>query len=155
MRSPKPESTFFWKPGLVHFAREKRGRRWGNGSFLRGGADSALASSYPHFETFEDWSRRRKASRECAFRSVRFRFKHWFGDYDCGSATAEGETMRGRQTANKYKECGHAFGFLRRECALHIESVPANGAVYRFAAADFSISCRDSDWVLKLGPPLG
>jgi hypothetical protein len=63
--------------------------------------------------------------------------------------------MRGRGTANKYKECAGVFGFVGRESALHIESVAASGTMYWFPAADISISCRDSDWVLKLGPPLG
>jgi hypothetical protein len=63
--------------------------------------------------------------------------------------------MRGRETAKKYKECGDAWRFLGRQESLHIETIAASIAVYVFSAADFPICSRESDWVLKLGPPLG
>jgi hypothetical protein len=63
--------------------------------------------------------------------------------------------MRGRETAKKYKERGDAWKVLGRQASLRIEAVAAGSVMYRFAAADFPISCRESDWILKLGPPLG
>ena len=68
--------------------------------------------------------------------------------YDCGIAAAEGETMRGRETAKKHNGCGDAWDLL-------VGATVSKGVTYRFPVAEFSISCRDTDWVLKLGPPLG
>jgi hypothetical protein len=76
------------------------------------------------------------------------------GHYDCGTITAEGETMRGRDTAKNYNRRRDAWRFVGIE-ARHIEAVAASGLEYRFSAADFAISCHEFDWVLKLGPPLG
>ena len=61
--------------------------------------------------------------------------------------------MRGQETAKKYKHA--AFGFLGRQVWVHSETVADKGVAYRFASADFPISCHESDWILKLGPPLG
>jgi hypothetical protein len=61
--------------------------------------------------------------------------------------------MRGRETNKKYNQGGDAWAFLGRQ--EQVRTVAASGMVYRFASADFPISCRESDWILKLGPPLG
>ena len=61
--------------------------------------------------------------------------------------------MRGQETANKYKHA--AFGFPGRQVRVRAETVADNEVVYRFASADFPISCHEFEWVLKLGPPLG
>jgi hypothetical protein len=63
--------------------------------------------------------------------------------------------MRGRGTAKKYNECGYEWRGLQGKDSLHEGMIKTRGALYRFSAADLPISCRDSDWVLKLGPPLG
>jgi hypothetical protein len=63
--------------------------------------------------------------------------------------------MRGRETAKKYKEYGDALGLRGRQESLLSETIARRGVMYRFAVADFPISCRESDWILKLGPPLG
>ena len=63
--------------------------------------------------------------------------------------------MRGRGTAKKYKQARDGWRVRGIQASLHIESVAGSGLVYRVFAADFPISCRESDWVLKLGPPLG
>jgi hypothetical protein len=74
------------------------------------------------------------------------------GQYDCGIAAAEGEIMRGRETAKKYKDGAWLLG---RQEWVGSETAVSSGVMYRFASADFPISRRESDWVLKLGPPLG
>jgi hypothetical protein len=61
--------------------------------------------------------------------------------------------MRGRGTNKKYNQGGDAWAFLGRQD--QVCTVAHKAVVYRFASADFPISCRESDWVLKLGPPLG
>jgi hypothetical protein len=74
---------------------------------------------------------------------------------DCGLIAAEGDIMKGRETAKKYNEFAEAsrlWGEQEIECK---EALAAAGLMYRFSTADIPISCRDSDWVLKLGPPLG
>jgi hypothetical protein len=38
---------------------------------------------------------------------------------------------------------------------LHSETIAVGGVMYRFAGADFRMSYHDTDWILKLGPPLG
>jgi len=84
-----------------------------------------------------------------SFRSVSLNI---VGDYDCGIAAAEGETMEGRETAKKQKD---AVGFAGRQDRVRSDPVADQAVVYRFASVDFPISCRESDWILKLGPPLG
>jgi hypothetical protein len=85
-----------------------------------------------------------------SFRSVHL--KNCRG-YDCGIAAAEGEIMRGQETAKKYNDA--ALEFLGRQEWLRNENAATHGVAYRFPSADFPISCRESDWLLKLGPPLG
>jgi hypothetical protein len=154
LRSPKAESTFFFEAGGLFTSHVKKDGNAGERQFFALYANTARAgyirpSKRAGIEP--DIARCRGNARLVPSVSA----EDFFWATTAGIAAAEGETMRGRETAKKYKERGDAWRVLGRQARLGIEAVAAGTVMYRFAAADFPISCRESDWILKLGPPLG
>lgn len=62
--------------------------------------------------------------------------------------------MEGRETAKNYNMRGGVWS-LERSDGRFGKTVAVAAMSHRFSAADFPASRRESDWVLKLGPPLG
>jgi hypothetical protein len=153
LRSPKPEATFFLEAGACSLRTLKKTDTLGKGSFAQC-ANAVLPLAMSALPDVRGLSRTSQGVAEIrvSFRSGSA--ENLFG-YDCGIAVAEGETMRGRQSAKKYKQYTDASRVVGIEESLHIESVVGGKLTYRVFAADFPISCRESDWVLKLGPPPG
>jgi hypothetical protein len=152
LRSPKPEATFFLEAGGLFTSHVKKGHS-GERQLcaVREGCSPSRNAALPDVRGLS------RTSQGVAEIRVSFRSgsaENLFG-YDCGIAVAEGETMRGRQSAKKYKQYTDASRVVGIEESLHIESVVGGKLTYRVFAADFPISCRESDWVLKLGPPPG
>jgi hypothetical protein len=62
--------------------------------------------------------------------------------------------MEGQETANKYNVRGGVWSWEKADG--RVEQTVAIAAIsYSFSLAEFPASRRESDWVLKLGPPLG
>jgi hypothetical protein len=62
--------------------------------------------------------------------------------------------MEGQETANKYNLRGGVLSWERTDRRFQ-QAVAVAAISNRRSSADFPASRRESDWVLKLGPPLG